>query len=337
MVVALVIYNLPMFKSTITTPKEPKKVGILMSIPGFKTAAEGFKKAMTDTGFAEGKDIIYEEWLYTRKPEELKTKVQEFTDKKFDLILAAGTSMAGPAFDQTAQNPNPIPLIFISVDDPIGRKIIKDFKSSGTHATGVESNVASFTAKSLEYIRRIDPTVKKVGFFGDGYFTPGGPGRVSRAELLKQLPLFGMTPVEFKTGKPSAEEKADSVRAAFQKLEPTVKRSDIDALYHIGGHFYDEWDKNEAGFAKRLKIVHVVNNLAEVKEGGLISVSPDHFESGRQAAVMAQKIFGGVAPTNIPVESPRRISVTLNLETARISGFKIPDDILSIADVKVGK
>jgi ABC-type uncharacterized transport system substrate-binding protein len=69
-----------------------------------------------------------------------------------------------------------------------------------------------------------------------------------------------------------------------------------------------------------------------VTSGGLISYSADSTDPHRRAAGYVDRILKGEKPANLPVQNPVKYELAVNLKTAKVLGFKIPDRLLAIAD-----
>ena len=67
-------------------------------------------------------------------------------------------------------------------------------------------------------------------------------------------------------------------------------------------------------------------------EGGLMSFAADYSDLFRRAAGFVDRILKGANPAAMPVESPRKFNLTLNLKTAEALGLTIPQTILAAAD-----
>ena len=70
--------------------------------------------------------------------------------------------------------------------------------------------------------------------------------------------------------------------------------------------------------------------LKHVGKGGLVSYGFAHFEVGERAAELADKIFRGNAPANLPVETANSF-LAINLKTAKAIGLPIQKDHLKLA------
>ena len=65
-----------------------------------------------------------------------------------------------------------------------------------------------------------------------------------------------------------------------------------------------------------------------VKMGALFAVGPDYMDVGKQSGEFAAEILMGSNPEELPVASPRKIQLSLNLRTAEIIGLRIPDVVV---------
>jgi putative ABC transport system substrate-binding protein len=69
-----------------------------------------------------------------------------------------------------------------------------------------------------------------------------------------------------------------------------------------------------------------------VPAGGLIAYGPDLIEPYRQAAGYVHRILSGEKAADLPVETPDRYGLALNLKTAKALGLTIPETLLATAD-----
>ena len=56
----------------------------------------------------------------------------------------------------------------------------------------------------------------------------------------------------------------------------------------------------------------------------------------RQGAFFAQKILQGTPPTDLPVQTPQRFQLVINLKTARAIGLTISESVQLQADEVIG-
>ena len=69
-----------------------------------------------------------------------------------------------------------------------------------------------------------------------------------------------------------------------------------------------------------------------VAEGGLISYGPDPADIFRRAAGYVDRILKGAKPADLPLQSPDRFELAINLKTAKVLGLEPPPTLVAIAD-----
>jgi putative ABC transport system substrate-binding protein len=69
-----------------------------------------------------------------------------------------------------------------------------------------------------------------------------------------------------------------------------------------------------------------------VTAGGLISYGSDLIDQYRQAAGYVDRILKGAKPTDLPVQTPTKYKIVLNLKAAKALGLDVPATVLTRAD-----
>ena len=69
-----------------------------------------------------------------------------------------------------------------------------------------------------------------------------------------------------------------------------------------------------------------------VEQGALLSFGSDFHTTGAQAAKLAAKIFQGAKPSELPIQTPEKLRLAINVTTAKIIGLKLPRSLTERAD-----
>jgi ABC-type uncharacterized transport system substrate-binding protein len=69
-----------------------------------------------------------------------------------------------------------------------------------------------------------------------------------------------------------------------------------------------------------------------VGEGALITYGPDSIDIVRRSTSYVDRILKGEKPADLPVQSPTKYELAINLKTAKALGLIVPDSLLARAD-----
>jgi len=84
--------------------------------------------------------------------------------------------------------------------------------------------------------------------------------------------------------------------------------------------------------AAQHKLPAVYGNRFAVARGGLISYGPDFTDEYRRAALYVDRILKGEKPAALPVQTPVKYELVINLKTAKALNIEMPASVLARAD-----
>jgi putative ABC transport system substrate-binding protein len=143
-----------------------------------------------------------------------------------------------------------------------------------------------------------------------------------RAEIERSAEAFGFRVQQLIVR--SADEIAPAF-AALHKNPPAV------LVVPAGPMFFALGERIvESASALRIPVIGPFEEWVEA--GALLSYAIDVKESYRRAAGYVDKILKGAKPADLPIEQPTRLSLAVNLKTAKQLGIAIPAAVLARAD-----
>jgi putative ABC transport system substrate-binding protein len=176
---------------------------------------------------------------------------------------------------------------------------------------------AELSGKRLEILKEAVPAASRVVFFSEPEDSPSGLKRAQDA-----APQLGvkLSTIDFKS-------RAD-VPAALD----AVAKERPDALFVYPDPITMMERERIAKFALRQRLPTMYAYREFVDAGGLMSYGANDVDMFRLVADQAAQVFGGKAPSDVPVLQARRFELIINMKTARALGLKIPQSLLTRAD-----
>jgi putative ABC transport system substrate-binding protein len=290
---------------------EKLKIGILLSgdDPRYVEAAEAAVKQLKAEGYDESRLTV--ETQSAKGDAALAAKLaRQFASDGVRLVLTMGTAATAGAVAELKD----LPIIIGIVWDPVESGFAKSWASSGNNVTG-SSNKMSL-AVPIKTLQRIGP-VKRLGVL----FNPAEKNSILQLDELKGLQReLGFEVIEVPVGK-----KEEAV-AAVRTFAPRVQ-----AFYVTGAVTVTSQVAAVAVAAMEHKLPTVAHTIDVVEAGVLVGVTANLQEVGRLAGVKAAQVLRGAKPASIPIETPKRFDVAVNLKTATATGVKVPADLLQSA------
>lgn len=293
------------------------RIGTLVMTSAAATAQRGrvFSDRLAELGYREGKNLVYERRYAEARLERLPELAAELVAQKPDVIFVG----AGPAALAVAKATSTIPIVFVTVADPVGMGLVKSLSRPGTNVTGISTLSADLHGKRLQLLKEAFPAAAKVVVL---HGPPEGVQSPALATLREASGTLGVVlrPIEAKT--------EQDIATAFKSLagEQSV------VLYVLEGSLTYLHRARIVEQASSARIPAVYGQAEFAEAGGLMSYSYSLTEHLRAAANCIDRILKGAKPADLPVEQPTRFELVLNLKTAKAQDVKFPPAILLRAD-----
>jgi putative tryptophan/tyrosine transport system substrate-binding protein len=299
-------------------PVRVRRIGALMNIPENDPQsiiwASAFERGLKERGWTLGSNLQIEyrwannENLYRRFARELVALTP-------DVILAVSGSSATALQEVTGT----IPIVFMGTSDPVNRRLIASMEQPGGNFTGFIEFEPSIGGKWLELLTQIAPRVTRVAVLRD-------PTRFSWRELVtgieKAAPSFSVevSPVDARAG------------TEMERILATFASGTNGGLIVTPSAFSAIFRERIIALAARHKLPAIYFSRFFVTDGGLISYAPDTIDQYRRAAGYIDRILKGEKPADMPVQSPTKFELVINLRTAKALDLTVPTGVLASAD-----
>jgi putative tryptophan/tyrosine transport system substrate-binding protein len=299
------------------------RIGFLSSgsATGDPRTREAFRDGLRDLGWVEGRNLVIEYRFAEGRPGRLPDLAAELVQLKVDVIAAGPTPPVLAAKKATGT----IPIVGISLTDPVGLGLVTTLAHPGGNVTGVAYGVGMDTfGKGLELLKEAVPHVRRVAILSNPD-SPTQPLLIASVKStggslgLELRYLEAREPTQFESV--FATMGRDGAEALFVQTDPAYLLPGAAArLAHLAAKF-------------RLPSMHA--QRAAVEAGGLMSYGPSIVALYRHGAVFVGKILKGAKPAELPIEQPTKFELVINRKTAKALGLTIPPAVLARADAVI--
>jgi putative ABC transport system substrate-binding protein len=296
-----------------------RRIGVLMSVaaddPEAKNRIAAFLQSLQQLGWTDGRNLQIDTRWAAGNADDARKYAAELVALAPDVILATGGFGVGPLGQVTRT----VPIVFVSVADPVGAGFVDSLARPGGNATGFSNFEFDISAKWLELLKEIAPAVMRAAVLRDAA-TAAGAGQFGA--IQSAAPSFGVevSPVNMRDA-PEIE-RAVTAFARSSNSGLIVTPSGLTIVHR------DLIIKLVA----RLRLPAVYPYRFFVTSGGLVSYGPDTTDQYRRAAGYVDRILKGEKPADLPVQAPTKYELVINLKTAKALGLTVPDKLLATAD-----
>ena len=246
-------------------------------------------------------------------PERIRRYAAELVALAPDVILAVSSSATGPLLQATRA----VPIVFVTVGEPIGAGFVETLARPGGNATGFMLFEYSIGAKWLELLKEIAPGVKQVGY-AQSLSIAAGPGLFGAMQALAPSLGVEVRPI-------NVRDAGEIERAIIALARPANGGLIVSGTQ---GVYRDLIIRLAAQY--RLPAVYAGRDF--VTGGGLMWFDPDRVDRYRRAAAYVDRILKGEKPADLPVQASTKYELVINLKTATALGIDVPPSLLARAD-----
>ena len=272
---------------------------------------------LRELGYVEGRNISLDIRSADGVLARLPALAAELVARKPDLIVAPSTPATLAAHGATQT----IPVVMMTLLDPVALGVVKSIARPGGNVTGVLSfgGNDALIGKRIGLLKEVVPTLSRMGVM----VASGDP---SDEIVLRLLPAathaLGVTTKVFDV-RTDAELETAFAQAA---------RDGLQGLFINQNPFFLFRRTEVAALAARARLPAIYGFREHAEAGGLMSYGSSLPGAWRQVARLVDKILKGAKPAELPVEQADKYELVVNNRTAKALGLKIPESFLVRAD-----
>ena len=271
-------------------------------------------KVLAERGYILGQNLTFEARGAMGDVTRLPGLLGELKAGNVDVVIVVGYPAA------LAAKSTGIPTVGATgVGDPVETKLIDSLAHPGGNVTGISDVATALTTKRLSLLKEMSPKLQKVAML----WNKDDLGMSLRYEAsAKVAQSIGVTVQALGVREP------DDFNEALAVMNGDMP----DAILMVADSLTILNRRRVFEFAEARKLPAIYEYDFLVRDGGLMSYGPDLTESFERAAALADRIFKGASPGDLPFEQPIRYPFVLNLKTAKTIGLEIPPQLLALAD-----
>jgi ABC-type uncharacterized transport system substrate-binding protein len=300
-------------------PDRMRRIGVLLPATAddseYPTLVKAFVGQLQQLGWTEGRNMRIDIRWAGGDVDSNRRNAEGLVAVAPDVIMASGNASSGPLLQTTRT----IPVVFTIVPDAVGAGLVDSLARPGGNATGFTSFGYDIGGKWLELLKEIAPHATRVAVLRDSALT-AGVGQWSAIQTAARSFGIEATPISLGDARELERAIAKFARPANGALIITssglsIKHRDTIIMQ-----------------AAKQKLPAVYYGRGFVAAGGLLSYGSDRVEQFRNAAVYVDRILKGEKPADLPVQSPTKYQLVINLKTAKALGLTVPPSLLARAD-----
>jgi putative ABC transport system substrate-binding protein len=274
------------------------------------------RAALEKLGWTDSQNVQFTYRYAAGDPGRARAYAKELVDIHPDLIVGHTT----PVVAALSQMTRTIPVVFVSITDPVRDGFVSSMAHPGGNMTGFTNYEFSMGAKWLEILKEIAPSTARVslmlnpdtGSYYVDYLRSVEAVALSHSVQATLAPVHNSDEIQSAIATLGRESDGGlivlpsaPITAKIQLVIELAARNRVPAVYPFGSH---------------------------AKEGGLVAYGVELNDLFRQAAAYVDRILKGEKPADLPVQAPTKYELIVNLKTAKSLDLTVPASLLARAD-----
>ncbi|SHG41810.1 putative ABC transport system substrate-binding protein [Bradyrhizobium erythrophlei] len=292
-------------------------MGIAESDPAQRSLVSAFTQGLQGLGWVPGRNIRIDYRWGAGDADKIQSFAREFVEQKPDLIIGH----TSPVVAALKQLTSTISIVFTQVSDPVGSHFVDGLARPGGNITGFTNLEASMGSKLMELLKEVAPQTSRIALMFNPATSPDG-GSYFLRPVEVAAPKLKLVMLAAPVHSP-AEIESTMVSLAREPNSGLIVMPDIFILAHR---------EQIIALADRYRLPAAYAYRLFPASGGLMSYGTDLVDLFRRAAPYVDRILKGEKPADLPVQTPTKYELVINLKTAKALGVTVPPSLLARVD-----
>jgi putative tryptophan/tyrosine transport system substrate-binding protein len=271
------------------------------------------RDALAQRGFVQGRNIDVVFRYANVDPTRLPELARELAAQQPDLLMGLGGDVIGALVLAS----NGTPVVGGVSDNPVRAGIALTFARPGKVFTGVTFLTDEMAAKRMELLKEVATTAKRVAVVWNPQHLDDEMSFARRAAETLGIALTSHA-------LSNSAETDETLRAA--------RASGAEAIFVVPSRTTSIAAGKIAQFGREHRLPVIGAWREFVDAGCLVSYGPNRKFEAKRIAGYVEKIIAGEKPEDLPIETPTKFELVINLNTAKALGLEIPPTVLARAD-----
>jgi putative tryptophan/tyrosine transport system substrate-binding protein len=308
------------FAARAQQPTTSRRLGVLINLSENDLEAQrlitAFRERLAQLGWVDSRNLRIDYRWASGDADRISAFAKELVELSPDIIVGYAT----PSVVALQHETNSIPIVFLSVTDPLGQGLVASLAHPGGNITGFAVFEFSLGTKWVETLKQISPNLKRVTTIFNPKTAPYYSLYLRAIE--KAASSLAIEPIVVEIHDDAEIERA-IINLAHEPDSGLIAMPDSFNMAHR---------QTIIAFADQYHLPAMYYFPLFAADGGLISYGPDETDMFRRTADYVDRILKGAKAGDLPVQQPTSFRLVINLKAAKALGLNVPTALLARAD-----
>lgn len=278
-------------------------------LPRYREAHKAFTRTLAQKGYDQSNIEIITQ---SPNPDRISwaNTIRKFNAIGADIIITYGAPVTLAAMREADNTP----IVFVDVYGPVETGITRSMSLPGGNVTGISSKVPMVT------LIKTAQEVKPIRNLGVLYNSREIGSVVQLKEIKRVAAQMGFVVVEMNV----------SSTTMLDNALGSLLSSHVDWVYLSESTPVNRSFEKIVRRANEYKIPIMSHIPDAAEKGALIALEINSLEQGQLAGDYAVKILAGKKPAHMPISTPKKIDLIVNLKVARSLDLHVPIQVLNV-------